>query len=244
MGTRTLIVVPLAVMSLTACSSPGHPSAGAGVPQATDEEISRGERIALPVAEPFPRLGLQWTYAASINGFGKDFSCPPRVAFRLTAQNEAGHPWAGWWLKGKGRPMEFTGATIAKDRVFFHPPRLFPFEGEVAVTYLQVAPWPVARPGKPGKTTTRLVMDANWRAVTGEKEVVKTYEDVGVRAIEVPAGRFDAWYVEGVSPGWKGGFWWVDQVGWARMLFTAEDGRTVDLRLAEVRWVDPESAGR
>jgi hypothetical protein len=136
--------------------------------------------------------------------------------------------------------MEYVGATIRKDHVFFHPPRLFPFQGESAVTYLQLAPWPVANPGKPGKTSARLIMDPTWREITGEKEVLKTYEDQGPRPVEVPAGRFEsAWYVEGSSPGWTGRFWWVDRVGWARMIFAADDGRMIDLKLADVRWIAP-----
>jgi hypothetical protein len=232
MGTRACIVFPL-VASLTACSSREVQD-----PEATDEALSEGTLLSIPVGDPFPRLGLQWTYEASIQGFGSDCSCPPRVAYRLTAREEAGHPWAGWWIKGKGRPMEFVGSTISKDQVFFHPPRFFPFQGEVSLTYLQLAPWPVAHPGKTGKTTTRLVMDPNWRAITGEKEVQKEYVDVGPRPVEVPAGRFEtAWYVEGSSPGWTGRFWWVDRVGWARMVFAADDGRTVELKLTDVRSV-------
>jgi hypothetical protein len=240
MENRTLIALPLAVW-LAACSS-----REVGYPEATDEALSEGALLALPLGDPFPRIGLQWVYEASISGFGDTYSCPPRVAYRLAVREDAaGHAWAGWWIKGKGLPMEFTGVTIAKSRVFFHPPRLLPFEGDVAVTYLQLAPWPIANPGKPGMTTSRLVMDATWREVTGEDEVLKQYEDVGTRAVEVPAGRFeDAWYVEGSSPGWTGRFWWVDRVGWARMAFAADDGRTVDLKLAEVRSVARERAER
>ncbi len=227
-----LKALPALVIAAASCGAPQLPA-----PTDAEAALSEGTLLALPIDDPFPRLGLQWVYDASISRFPAAVA-PPRIAYRLTRADEGEFPWEGWWIKGAGRAMEFTGARIEKDRVFFHPPRLFPFEGDLALTYLQVAPWPVATPGKTGKKTTMLVMDAGWQAVTGLKEVVKVYEDVGRRPIEVPAGKFeDAWYVEGSSPGWKGQFWWVDRVGWARMLFAAEDGRTVDLKLAEVRWV-------
>jgi hypothetical protein len=227
-----LKALPALAILAASCGAPQVPA-----PSDPEKALAEGSLLTLPVDDPFPRLGLQWVYEASISGF-QGAVAPPRIAYRLATAGEGEFSWEGWWITG--RAMELTGASIEKDKVFFHPPRLFPFQGDVALTYLQVAPWPVATPGKTGKKTTKLVMDATWEAVTGLKEVVKTYEDVGMRPVEVPAGKFEeAWYVEGSSPGWKGQFWWVDRVGWARMLFAADDGRTVDLKLAEVRWVGP-----
>jgi hypothetical protein len=221
--TRWALLVALAA---AACAS------SLPTPAQTDEALDEGEILPLPIAGAFPRLGLQWTYRVELRGFGNDANFPPRIAYRLTDRNAMGHPWAGWWMYGPGRGMDKTGATIEPGNVFFHPPRIHGF------SVLQWAPWPAAKPGKPGRTGATLVLGEGWGTSEGET-VKKERLDIGPRRVEVPAGAFaEAWYVEGTAPGWSGCFWWVERVGWARMEFAAEDGRRIVLDLLAVRAAD------
>ncbi|MHC4136659.1 MAG: hypothetical protein ACYTDU_02570 [Planctomycetota bacterium] len=204
-------------------------------PPQTDEALAEGRVLTLPVEDPFPRLGIQWTYQVSHVGFGKDADFPPRIAYRLTARRDMGHPWAGWWMYGSDRGMAYTGATIEPHDVFFHPPRAFGF------SVLQWAPWPIATPGEPGRKDAELTFGEGWGKREGER-VRKTHVDIGPRSVDVPAGRFaGAWYVEASSPGWSGRFWWADRVGFLRMVFANDDGRRIRLDLLAVRQIgDPE----
>lgn len=234
--TRSMI---LAAVLVAACSG----SRGLPDPTVTDEGFTEGRVLELPVEGEFPRLGIQWNYDVDHGGFPKEEYVPARTAYRLTKRDAMGHPWSGWWIYGtppEGVTLraEQTGATIEEDDVFFHPPR------EYAFVATEWAPWPIARPGEPGKRATQLTLGEGWGENEGQV-IEKVYEEKGGQRFEV-GGRVydDCWLVEGSSKGWKGRFWWVARVGWIRMEFVADDGRKQELSLREVRLISaPGEAG-
>jgi hypothetical protein len=197
-----------------------------------DWELMDGTILSLPVLGDFPRIGLQWTYALRAEGYASDTPLPARVAFRVTDRDQLGHPWAGWWLYERTPVGEQTGFTIRPREVFFHPPRC------LVMRELQFAPWPIARPGRPGERRHTLAIGEGWGTDAG-RTIEKRMRDIGRQAVEVPAGRFaEAWFVEGESPDWTGQFWWVERVGFVRMVFRNQDGRSIELALLDVRQVD------
>jgi hypothetical protein len=203
-------------------------------PSPNDPELKQGIVQALPLPEPFPRVGLQWTYEVIHGGWPKDAEFVGQVAYRLTDRNAFRHPWGGWWIHKGQEFCAGTGATFnesGSDGIFWHPPRMISFKE------LQWAPWPIAKPGKPGTTESVLTMGEGWEVV-GEK-VHKKMVDVGLEPIEVPAGRFEkAWRVDGETKAWKGSFWWVASVGFVLMDWSAADGRKLTLRLLHVKLIE------
>jgi hypothetical protein len=212
---------PLLIVACNGSARPVSPRA--------DPALAHGEPVPLPVPGEFPRLGLRWTYRVVAEQLGDGI--PRRIAYQLTGRNAAGHPWVGWWLYQDESEMEWTGATIEPDSVFFHPPRLGAFR------VLEMAPWPIARPGAKSRSMSTLTLGKGWGKDEG-RSVQKTMEDVGFRAVSVPAGEFkEAWYVRGWSEGWQAEFHWVDRVGFVRMWFRADDGRGLEMSLEDVRFV-------
>ena len=233
---RRSSLVLCAVIGITECVGGCAPRALPD-PAQTDEALDEGSVLAVPVAGAWPRLGLQWTYEVAADGFPADAEFPARIAYRLTTTNEQGHPWCGWWMYGTGRGMEFTGATIEDDDVFFHPPRIFGFSD------LEYAPFPEARPGRKETVTGELKLGEGYD--DAGKKVAIVHRNVGESPVVVPAGTFDhAWLVEGETkpfagnPGWTSRMWWQDRVGWIRMEWVRGDGRRIELHLAAVRQVD------
>lgn len=226
---------PLAValaLTAAACSAPPYPD-----PRQTDEALEAGAILPLPVTGDWPRLGLQWTYRVVAEGFSAAEEFPPRIAYRLTAQDEMGHPWSGWWMYGADRAMEFTGATIEVDDVFFHPPR------ELGFSQLQFAPFPEAVPGHPSVKEGVLTLGEGHGEREGQS-VFTTHTNVGRASVAAPAGKFDdAWRVEANSkpvegsPGWTARFWWVPRVGWVRLEWARGDGARLEMLLTGVRQV-------
>jgi hypothetical protein len=203
-------------------------------PAMTDEALEEGRVLSLPITGEWPRLGIQWTYDVLASGFPPAEKFPPRIAYRLTATDDMGHPWSGPWMYGTGRGMDTTGATIRDDYVFFHPPRLDEF-GQ-----LEYAPWPTGSPGHEGRSESTLTLGQGYGEAEG-KTLTGVERDLGWGAVSAPAGTFErAWRVEGETPSfakgpaWKGRFWWVPRVGWVAMEWDGSDGRHLEMRLAAV----------
>ena len=220
----TLLLLSAALMP--ACASRNDAPAA----PAPDLELQHGRVLKLPIEGSFPRLGLRWTYVVKVEG--GELRVPPRLAYQLTGRDAAGHPWAGWWMYQGIEEAEWTGATITPGYVFFHPPRLGVFR------QLQWAPWPTAKPDEPGRASIELVFGQGWGEHEG-KRIRKMLTNVGYRSVSVPAGEFErAWYVEGTSEGWTGEFFWVERVGFVRMVFAKTGQFRIVLDLEDARLVD------
>src|SRR5207244_6687895 len=133
---RRALLAPLLAIAYGGCG--GHDRLPN--PAQTDEALEEGRVLPLPITGEWPRLGIQWSYEVHASGFPPSEHFPPRIAYRLTARDDMGHPWSGFWMYGKGRGMATTGATSRDNYVFFHPPRLDEF------AFLEYAPFPEGPP--------------------------------------------------------------------------------------------------
>jgi hypothetical protein len=180
-------------------------------------------------AKTFPRLGQEWIYWVENAGFAEGDRTVSLITYRI----ESPHPDKKRWLTsityGELVAITMSREYITEESILFHPPRALAYRS------LQWAPFPRAHPNNTGVFHDEFILGPGWAPPAGET-IPQTYEEIGFTEVEVPMGRFaQAWLVEGTTPLWNASFWWVERVGFVRMEFNDNNGRTVKLLLREIK---------
>ena len=182
-----------------------------------------GRQIPIPFENKVPWEGMEWAYSVENQGLDSQQTFS-EISYRFMQLQPDGERWLTHIIFGSDEAISTVFEVFAEDRIAMHPPR------QRAYQILEKAPFPAFKPGVED-FHNQIVLGTGWEPDVG-LVVERHYTITSGHQVTVPVGEFnDVWLVSGKTPGWKGEFWWREDLGFIKMKYASYEGQEVQLSL-------------